>query len=808
MQPTFGALLRRYRLAAGISQERLAEQAGLSVQALSALENGRRQAPYRHTVALLAQALGLSADQTALLEASIVRGRMPAAVAPAAGRQDQETPPQPQSAGDAAPRVPAAQAARTNLPLALTSFIGREGELAAVQALLGTARLVTLTGAGGAGKTRLALAVAGMLLSEYPDGVWLVELASLADPALVVQAVAQALGLREEPNRPLLVTLVDHLKERSLLLVLDNCEHLVAACAELVAALLRAWPHVRILATSRETLAVPGETTYRVPSLAAPDLMHLPDPEQLPAYAAVELFVQRAPSRRPEFTLSMQNAHAVAEVCVRLDGIPLAVELAAARVASLPVDTIAARLDDRFRLLTGGPRTAVTRQQTLRAAMDWSWELLTAPEQVLLRRLSVFAGGWALEAAEDVCAGGRIESLEILDLLAGLVNKSLVLLEEAGADVGYRRYRLLETVRQHSWEHLQASGEEVAVRDQHLVWCVALAVEAVQHLTGPEQIPWFDRLETEHANLRAALGWALERRAPEGLRLAGALWRFWARRGQYTEGRNWLEKALAGGQGLPAVRIMALNGAGLLAYLQSDFGRAVALFDNALALGRALGDKEGIAASLNCLGNVASIQSEYGRAATLYEESLMLRRELGDMQGIAGSLGNLGMVAYMQDKDGRAAALLEEALALQRALGDPLYIGTSLHNLGLVAYQQGDHGRAAALLEEVLALKRDLGDTVSIALALHNLGLVAYAQGDYGQAAALIGEGLALRRELGDRRGIADSLDSLARVAHVQGDHRRAAALIDEALALQRTAGDGWGIANSFTNLARAAYYA
>jgi predicted ATPase/transcriptional regulator with XRE-family HTH domain len=489
----FGALLRQYRLAAGLSQEELAERAGLSVQAVSYLENGRRQAPYHHTVGLLARALGLAAAEAAALAAAVPRGRLaagrtlpPAAGAPehagaavgAAGPQAIYQVVHPDLPADFPP-LASPVVHPGNLPLALTSFIGREEEQSEVRALLGAARLVTLTGAGGAGKTRLALAVARELLGDYPQGVWLVELAPLADPALVPQAVAQALGLREEAGQPILGTLLGHLKERHLLLVLDNCEHLVSACAELATALLRACPSVRILATSREGLGVAGERLYRVPSLAAPPLGHLPPPERLGGYAAVALFVARAQERRAGFTLSAQNAPAVAAVCAQLDGLPLAIELAAARVGSLPVEAIAGRLDDRFRLLTGGPRTALPRQQTLQAALDWSYDLLTEPEQRLLHRLVVFAGGWTLEAAEVMGAGDGVESWEVLDLLGGLVNKSLVLLDEdADAPDRVGRYRLLETVRQYGWERLGTSQEAARVRDRHLAYFLALAEEA------------------------------------------------------------------------------------------------------------------------------------------------------------------------------------------------------------------------------------------------------------------------------------------------------------------------------------------
>jgi predicted ATPase/transcriptional regulator with XRE-family HTH domain/Tfp pilus assembly protein PilF len=779
---TFGELLRHFRLAAGLSQEELAERAGLSVQGLSALENGRRQTPYRHTVMLLANAMNLPAADAAALEAAIVRVRAPASVAASApGGQDQEP------TGDASPPGQALQPARTNLPVQPTSFVGRERDLGEVQALLSHAPLLTLTGAGGAGKTRLALAAAGELIGEYPDGVWLVELAALADPALVVQAVPTVLGLHEEPNRPLLATLIDHLKDRRLLLVLDNCEHLVESCAELATALLRSCLHLRILATSRETLAVPGETTYRIPSLAVPDLARLPDLEDMPAYAAVRLFVQRAQSRRPDFTLNAQNTRSVAEVCARLDGMPLAIELAAARVASLPVEAIAARLDDRFRLLTGGPRTVVPRQQTLRATLDWSYDLLGEGEQRLLARLSVFAGGWTLEAAERVCVGPGVEAWDVLDLLGGLLNKSLVLLEEREGDA---RYRLLETSRQYAHEQLTLSAGVAAARDRHLAWCMALAEEAAPRLTGSEQAAWLARLEAEHDNLRAALGWARERPAADlGLRLAGALGRFWYMRGYFGEGRRWLEAVLVESHQTPAAaRALALNEAGTLAYLQGDHGRAVALYVEALALRRALGDTQGMAQSLNNLGNAADDQGDSRRAAALFEEALALCRELEDTWGIATLLGNLGVAAEREGDYGRAATLYEETLTLRRGLGDTWGIANSLGNLGLVVAWQGEYGRAVALCEESLALRRALGDPAGIAAVLDKLGMVATMQGDYGQAAALYGEGLALWRELGAQQEIAGSLSQLGIVACMQGDYRRTTQL-EEALSIARDLG-------------------
>ncbi|MGH2389011.1 MAG: ATP-binding protein, partial [Chloroflexota bacterium] len=582
----FGKLLKRYRLAAALTQEALAERARLGVRSIQALEGGGSR-PQRDTVRRLVAALVLDEGD---------RTRFAAAGTPA---------PRGIPAGSVvAPPPRHALNPRHNLPRALSSLVGREAERREVPALLGEARLVTLTGSGGVGKTRLALAVAGELVDHYPDGVWLVELAAQAEPVLVPGAVAAALDVREEPGRLLTATLQDSLRDRRLLLVLDNCEHLVAACADLAAALLRACPGLRILATSREGLQVSGECLWRVPSLTVPDPGHPLPPELTGSYEAVRLFVARARERRSDFTLNSQNARAVAEICARLDGIPLAIELAAARVGSLAVEGVAARLDDRFRLLTGGPRTALPRQRTLRAALVWSYDLLSEQEQVLLDSLSVFVGGWTLQAAEAVCGVGGAEgerlggsadlpdvgTWEVLDLLDRLVNKSLVQAEErAGGEV---RYALLETVRQYGQERLSAAGDAEATRRRHLAYFLALAEEAAPRLTDPEQGVWLGRLEADHDNLRAALGWARDSGVAEpALRLAAALWRFWATRGYLSEGRGWLEAVLADSeQRWPTARAMALNGSGILAHHQGEYGRAETLHEESLALRRALED--------------------------------------------------------------------------------------------------------------------------------------------------------------------------------------------------------------------------
>jgi predicted ATPase/class 3 adenylate cyclase len=689
---------------------------------------------------------------------------------------------------DEFPPLLSREAPTHNLPPTLTNLIGRESEQGEILALLGTKRLVTLTGAGGVGKTRLALAVAAELVDHYQDGVWLVELAALADASLVPGTVAQALGVRQEPARPLPATLQDHLKDKQILLVLDNCEHLVGACATLVGTLLRAAPGLRILATSREGLQVGGEHIYRVPSLSVPDPRRLPPLEQLGAYEAIRLFVARAQARR-DFVLDEQNGFLVATICARLDGIPLAIELAAARAGSMPIEVIAARLDHCIKVLTGGPRDVPARQQTLRAALDWSWDLLDEPERIVLRRLAVFAGGWTLAAAEAVCAGETVETWEVLDLLAMLESKSLVILEEA-------RYRLLEPVRQYAADRLLEADEAASVRERHLASCLSLAEEAEPALQGPEQADWAVRLEQEHDNLRVALNWTQAQGEAElELRLAVALSRFWFVRGHLSEGRGWLEGALAGNSAAPAgLRAAALKGAGNLAYCQGEYGQAAALYEEALALFRALGDKQGIAGSLTNLGIVADERGEHERAAALFEEAVTLARERGDTRQIATTLGNLAAVWERQSEYGQAAALYEEALALFRALGDTQSIAVALDNLGLLALLQCEYGRALTLYEEALALFREIEDKDNIAGSLSSLGAVAERQGEYGRATVLLQEGPLLAGEIGARDDVAEILETMSWVAAARSATHRAAQLAAAAEVLREALGVplGW----------------
>jgi predicted ATPase/class 3 adenylate cyclase/DNA-binding CsgD family transcriptional regulator len=605
-----------------------------------------------------------------------------------------------------------------NLPRQLTSFVGRQREMAKVKQFLTTASLVTLIGTGGAGKTRLALQVAADILDQYPDGIWLVECAPVSDAALVAQTVAAALGVPEQPSRALTDTLVDYLRSKFMLLLLDNCEHLREACARLVDALLRECPRLRILSTSREPLGVRGEIVWRVPSLALPDLQHLPSPEHLTQYESIRLFADRAASNMPEFQLTKANARAVAEICHRLDGIALAIELAAARVRTLSAEQIAARLDDRFRLLAGTSPTVLPRHRTLRAAIDWSHQLLTEGERTVLRRLSVFAGGCTLEGAESVCSEGGVQRAEVFDLVAQLVDKSLLIAETQARE---SRYRLLETVRQYGWERLHEAGEADLMRRRHRDWYLALAEQAAGGLDGSDQKAWLERLETELDNLRAALEWCrwTDEGAGPGLRLAIALRRFWENRAYFAEGRAWLDGLIAArGVVPPALRARALNCAGILAYRQGDYERVWALCSEALSICEQHPDAYAAGEALHFLAHVRQARGDYVSATEMMARSVTLRQEAGHRRGVANSLDCLGELARMQGDYDRANDLTQRARVLYADIGDGRGMAHTFHNLAYIRLHQGRRGEAQGLFRQSLIEARDLNSPRDIIMAV------------------------------------------------------------------------------------------
>ncbi len=687
-----------------------------------------------------------------------------------------------------------------NLPVQLTNFVGREQDVATVKSLLQENRLVTMAGAGGMGKTRLALEVAGELIEEYPNGVWLVELAPLADPALVPAQIAQEVGVREEPGRTILDSLTDHLRPRKLVFVLDNCEHLIAAAADVVQHLLRTCPEIRILATSQGPLAVEGERLWRIKPLPVPQANTKFSVESLVEFGSVKLFLDRALQANLNFKLDSDNAAAIADICRRLDGVPLAIALAAARVRSLSPSQIDERMGERFRLLTTGAATGPTRHQTLRAAVEWSYDLLSEPERLMFRRLSVFAGGFSLEAAEEVPAGEDLDDFEVLELLSELVDKSLVTADPMESRV---RYRMLESLRQFGGEKLSESGEEGDVRHRHVNWFLNFAERAEPELQSSDQLIWLDRLQEEHDNFRQSLDWSIAGHDPEqGLKLAGLLRRFWEWRGFFSEGRQWLDQALsASPQAPPAIRAKALQGAGALARLQGDLAPASSLLEESLALMRQIDDRKGVAHSLWDLANLAQIQGEHAEAQTLYEESLSIRRELNDKRGIAAVLNGLGNIAYAQADFNKARSLLEESLAINRELGDQQGAAIALQNLGNSAYFRGEYREALSLYEDGIAIQRELGNMKGIADMLNNLGGMGIAQGDYRKARSHLEESLSLRRQLGDKPGVSKSLFNLGELASSQGDYEIAEQMHEESLSLRKQLGDRTGIAGSFNAL-------
>jgi non-specific serine/threonine protein kinase len=788
-RPPWGAALRALRAAAGVTREGWAARLGYSAKTVQRWEAGTTppDAEAERAIIALCREKGLlrAFDEGPLCGVTVtpelLRDLLAAARLGPGGHA---------IGGRVAPPAGVETGPPTNLPVALTSFVGREADLVHVRRLLDGARLVTLSGAGGVGKTRLALEVARAVRDRYPDGVWLADLAALADAALVPQAVAAAVHVPVTAGRVPAEALIAALPSRQMLLLLDNCEHLLSppGVPGLAETLLRACPSVQLLATSREPLGVGGEALYQVPSLALPPVASTPlTAAQAGRYEAVRLFVERAVAAEPRFALTAQTAPTVAQICRRLDGIPLAIELAAARAPLLTTEQIAARLDNALRLLARGPAAAPPRQQTLEATLDWSYDLLSEAEQRLFDRLSVFAGGFALEAAEAVCGGDGIDREDVLDLLAALVEKSLVTRTEP-AGTGAARYRLLEPIRQYGWLNLRVAGEAGTLRQRHRDWFLALAEEAAPALRRPEQAIWLERIGTDHDNLRTALEWCRDdaAEAAAGARLAVALWRYWEVRGPLIEGRRWLEWALDAHDVPPSLRATAANAAGVLARQHGDLNAAGALFERSLALAREMGDAPAVARSLNNLGELTMTRGEHSAARSLLEESMTLWRRPEDQWELARTVHNLGAVAYSQGDLATARGFFAEVLAMKRATGDRQGTASAVTNLGLVAMAMGDLDAARPLLGESLAIYRALGDRRRAAHVLQGLADLARLEGDHARSARLFSQSLRIYGEIGDQIGVAHCLESLGLVTACAGDHARAARLLGAAEGCRR----------------------
>lgn len=679
-----------------------------------------------------------------------------------------------------------------NLSLPVTSFIGRAEERAEVIRLLvgsppdaAQARLVTLTGAGGSGKTRLAVEIGRALQPHFLDGVWMVELARIAGGDHVVQAVAAVFQLQERRDRSLVDSLTNHLAGKRLLLILDNCEHVIDACAQLAATLLRHCPQLNILATSREELQIGYERVFPVAPLAVPDRQSTPSPEQLLEYGAVRLFVERARLARPGFEPAEANATIVAEICRRLDGIPLAIELAAARMHILTVEQLAANLDDRFRVLAGGSRTALPRQQTMWAAIDWSFRLLDATEQVIFRRLGVFAGSFSLEAAERVCA-----TEDILRLLSRLVSKSLIVVEwdSPGTQSHSTRYFLLETIREYAAARLQEAGEEATMRRRHLDWVLdfALATQIALHERTIEQKQWVARIDEEYPNIRAALAWSEQGEVAateQGLRLAEVLGSYWVIRGFYSEIAGWFVRMLRHDIPDQALRARSLLEAGTLMERLGKFAEAQEYIEACLAIAEKHDDTRTMSHAFGCLALLAGRHGDFTtRQVALYRRSLDLARKSGDPASIAGVLGALAAVLAVRGDARQGRQLIEEALAIWRQLGIQQNIAAALKGLWSIEYMHGDPECAAGYLHESLAICREIGYKSGIGSALNNLGETARFRGDYAPARQYYEESLTIHSEAGDPLGITSVLLNLADVELHEGNLQQSAALYLEGL--------------------------
>lgn len=700
----------------------------------------------------------------------------------------------------------------TNLPLQLTSFIGREREMREVKKLLclATTRFLTLTGVGGCGKTRFALQIASDLLEHFPDGAWLIELASLSDPMLVPQAVAAVFEVRESSDRLLIDALTNYLQSKHLLLVFDNCEHLIEACAQLVETLLHTCSHLRILATSRESFDILGETVWHVPSLSLPDLNELPKPgiepiSTLTQSEAARLFVDRALGALPAFRLTERNVMAIAQICQRLDGMPLAIELAAARVKVLSVEQIAARLNDRFNLLTVGNRTALPRQQTLRATMDWSYDLLTEEERVLFRRLAVFAGGWTLPAAERICSGNGIDSHQVMDLLARLLDKSLVGITEQEGEI---RYSFLETVRQYALEKLREAGEIDIVQLQLYEFLLHLLAEAESGMQGAAQTAWLECIEGELDNFRTTLEWSLQQSAKTkqgvGLRLVVAMSEFWLRRNYWKEGREWIARALKEppDDQLLLPRVKALKYAFQFSIEIGDINAARShLEENDKLVSRLRDDKE-IADLTLQRARLARFEHQLDKSRSYAEESLKQFTLLGDERGMASALGLLGVVERTQGENTTAREHLNESLRLYKKIGDREALGNSLSHSAFAAFQLRDFSGAHSLFKELLTLAEETADKSLMRHALVNLGEVARSAGDDDQAERYYYASLALARELSAKLHAGCDLLNLGYVAVHKGNYHSARQYFRECVTIHQEEKLDWGIATAVEGFA------
>ncbi len=685
-----------------------------------------------------------------------------------------------------------------NLPFQLTNFIGREKEMREVKELLAGTHLLTLLGSGGSGKTRLALQVAADAIDHYNNGVWFVELEQLSDSILLPQTINQALGVQEESQKSPEDTLCAYVKDKEMLIILDNCEHIADACAHISEKLLRSAPDLKMIVTSREALKCDGEQTHRLPSLETPQKGKKYTPEQVAEFESVKLFVERAQAVNTAFEITGENAAVIAGICSDLDGIPLAIELAAARIKVLSVEKIFERLSDRFKLLTGGKRTALPRQQTLKALIDWSYELLADNEKRMWEKLSVFSGGWTMEAAENICHDDEISEYDILDILINLTEKSIIIY-----DGEKDRYRMLESIRQYGDDLLNGSGKKEAMAALHLQHFMKLAVTSEAKLTGDEVKKWLEILESENGNMEAAMHWSVSGGdKDEGGKLAASFANYWLNRGYLTTANYWLDLIIAGSSDMNiAIKGNILGISGLFANMLGDSDKAERLIEESLVISRELGNKDEIASGLNNLATVVYEKGDYKKARELIEETLEIDRDSGDPSKISFSLINLGTVARLQGDYKTAQKLLEESLSIRKKAKNKFAISSSLNTLGILHLNLGEYEKAKAYIREGLDISEELGNKYGIADGFSLMGNVEVALGNIKSAEKFQKESLAIFEEMGKKNKIADCYSTLGFIAHQNDDKVRALELLEKGLELQRAIGDKFGIAQTLQRI-------